>query len=120
MKYKRIPAAIHNFGDSFLSFMNYLDNGYVIDDLEAVHREGKDIEIDWLTGTFEPQDGMTQRVATSVELHRNRLAGQLASEGVDVARLSQVRLVWPAGQRRSMVAIDDRGREHRIYIREYR
>jgi hypothetical protein len=120
VKYRRIPAAIHNFGDSFLSLTNYVDGGYVIDDLEAIHRGGRDIEVDWLQGTFEPSDVMSDRIARSVEICARELPARLGSEGVDVACLAQLRLVWPAGQRRRMVAIDDRGREHCIYVREHK
>ena len=49
MKYKRIYSAIHNFGHSFTSLMNYVDGDYVIDELVKIHSQGYDIKIDWLT-----------------------------------------------------------------------
>lgn len=46
MKYKHIYSAIHNFGHSFTSLMNYVDDDYVIDELDKIHAEGHDIEVD--------------------------------------------------------------------------
>lgn len=46
MKYKNIYSAIHNFGASFTSLMNYLRGGHVIDDLASIHGQHLDIEID--------------------------------------------------------------------------
>ena len=54
MKYKNIYSAIHNLGQSFLSLMNYVDGVYVIDDLSDITARGLDVEIDWLTNTFIP------------------------------------------------------------------
>jgi len=34
MKYKNIYSAIHNFGHSFTSLMNYVDGDYVIDETD--------------------------------------------------------------------------------------
>ena len=56
MKYKHIAGAIHNFGHSFTSLMNYVDGDYVIDELAKIHAEGKDIEVDWLSGRFKPAE----------------------------------------------------------------
>ena len=53
MKYKNIYSAIHNFGHSFLSLMNYVDGVYIIDDLTDIMKKGHDIEIDWLNGEFK-------------------------------------------------------------------
>ncbi|AWY00274.1 hypothetical protein A8139_09885 [Marinomonas primoryensis] len=49
MKYKNIKSAIHNFGHSFVSLMNYVDEDYVIDEIGKIHKQGYDIEINWLT-----------------------------------------------------------------------
>jgi hypothetical protein len=66
MKYKNINSAIHNFGHSFVSFMNYIDDGFVIDDLRKIHIDGKDIEIDWMTGHFSPAELPTPRIRRSI------------------------------------------------------
>jgi penicillin-binding protein-related factor A (putative recombinase) len=52
MKYKNIYSAIHNFGDSFTSCINYHANGYVIQDLAEIHDKQIDIEINWLTREY--------------------------------------------------------------------
>ena len=38
MKYRRIDGALHNLGHSFVSYTNYVDDGFVIDDLIAALR----------------------------------------------------------------------------------
>lgn len=62
MKYKHIPSAIHNFGHSFTSLMNYVDDGYVIDDLQKIHEKGLDTEVSpricgWRTATGNTLQG---------------------------------------------------------------
>ncbi len=66
MKYKNIYSAIHNFGDSFTSFMNYTENGYVISDLHEIHRKGIDIELNWLTREFQPAEYATEGILKSI------------------------------------------------------
>ncbi|MCG1048659.1 MULTISPECIES: hypothetical protein [Mycetohabitans] len=46
--------------------MNYIRDGYVIEDLTAVHDQQLDIEIDWLTGTFAPVSMETERIRASI------------------------------------------------------
>jgi len=116
VKYKRIASAIHNVGGSFLGFTNYWDDGYVVDDLAAVHRAGLDIEIDWLAGEIAPESLFQPRVRKSVDYLRSRLRDQLASEAVDIAAIKDLRLVWPANSYPRMVAIDDRGRSHKSVL----
>jgi hypothetical protein len=56
VKYKNISAAIHNLGHSFVGLINYIDDGYVLDDLLSIVSSGHDITIDWLHRTFTPED----------------------------------------------------------------
>jgi hypothetical protein len=112
VKYKRIKSAIHNMGASFLGLTNYWDNGYVVDDLEATHRAGQDIEIDWLTGEMSPESHFEPRVRKSVDYLRSRMTAQLESEAVDVSAIKELRLLWPANSFPRMLAVDDRGIRH--------
>jgi hypothetical protein len=118
MKYKQIPAAIHNFGHSFTGSANYVDGGYVMHDLVALHAQGQGIEIDWLTGQFSPANMTTPRLEKSIRHFCDHLPKHLASHNIDTKAIVQLRFLWPAGQRKRMVAVDDRGTEHKIYVRE--
>ena len=117
MKYKNIPSAIHNLGHSFTSLMNYVDDGYVIDDLADIHRQGHDIEIDWMRGAFHPKRMETGRIRSSIEYYADTLASHFSSQDVDFDRIASLSFCWPAGKRKYMLAVDDRGRKHRIYVR---
>ena len=118
VKYKHIAGAIHNFGHSFTSLMNYVDGDYVIDELAKIHAEGKDIEVDWLSGRFKPADRATPRIAKSIEYWRDTLAKHLRSHNVDPKAIVELKFQWPARHRKRMLAIDDRGKEHKMYVNE--
>jgi hypothetical protein len=66
LKYKNIPSAIHNLGHSFTSFANYINDGYIIDDLADIHRKERGIEIDWLAGSFAPDKLASSRIRESI------------------------------------------------------
>lgn len=85
MKYKHIYSAIHNFGHSFTSLMNYVDDDYVIDELDKIHTEGNDIEVDWLTGQFKPVTLVTPRIQKSIGYWRDSLKKHMASQNVSVS-----------------------------------
>ena len=116
MKYKNIHAAIHNFGHSFVSLMNYVDGMYVIDDLKDIQARGYDIEIDWLNNTFIPGQEATPAILKSTGFYCSDLKRHLQSEDVDVGRLKELKLFFPARGRKYMWAIDDRNKEYKIYI----
>lgn len=118
MKYKNIHSAIHNFGHSFTSLMNYVDDDYVIDELRKIHGAGNDISVDWLTAQFEPASMETPRIRKSIGYWKDTLDKHLLSQNVDPARLTQLRFRWPARQRKFMEAVDDRGQAYKIYVNE--
>ena len=118
MKYKNISAAIHNFGDSFLSSMNYVDDDYIIEDLRRIHGNGHDIKIDWLDMTFEPEAEATARIVKSMGHYREGLAEQLQRSNVDLGKLQELNFRWPAGSRKFMETIDDQGKTYKIFVRE--
>lgn len=39
MKHKILKSVAHNFSNSFVSYMNYTDDGYVVDDLVVLARK---------------------------------------------------------------------------------
>ncbi len=118
MKYKNIYAAIHNLGHSFLGLTNYVDDGYVIDELSDIATGGHDIKIDWLKRTFAPETEVTPRIQKSVDFYAAGLPDHLRSQDVDPACISALEFHWPARGRRYMRALDDRGKEYRINVAE--
>ncbi|GFE79567.1 hypothetical protein GCM10011487_15670 [Steroidobacter agaridevorans] len=118
MKYKHINSAIHNFGHSFTSLMNYVDDGYVIDELVDIHAKGYDIEVNWLTGTFKPEVLRSPRIKKSIGYWRDNLSKHLTKHGVGPEALTELLFVWPARERKQMRAVDNRGKSYRMYVNE--
>jgi len=118
MKYKNIYSAIHNFGHSFTSLMNFVDGDYVIDELAKIHSKGYDIEVDWLTSRFKPEQLVSNRIKKSIGYWGDYLEKHLSSQNVDLDKISSLYFRWPAGQRKFMIATDDRNKEYKIYINE--
>ncbi|USD46851.1 hypothetical protein [Vibrio sp. SCSIO 43145] len=98
--------------------MNYVDGDYVIDALASIHSKGYDIEVDWLTLKFEPNELATARINKSIGYWGSSLEKHLASQNVELAKLNSLKLVWPSSRRKFMLAIDDRGKEYKIYVNE--
>ncbi len=118
MKYKNIYSAIHNFGHSFTGLMNYVDSDYVIDELTKIHCKGYDIEVDWFTCKFQPAQLASPRIQKSIGYWAGSLKKQLSSQNVEIERLKSLHLKWPAGKRKYMVAVDDRGKKYKIFVNE--
>jgi len=62
MKYKNIKSAIHNFGHSFVSSMNYVDHDFVADEIGKIHKKGYNVEINWLAREFRPAQLESERI----------------------------------------------------------
>ena len=118
MKYKNIYSAIHNLGHSFVSLMNYVDGRYIIDDLFDLRSEGLDIEIDFLNSTFMPGGSSASRIEKSLRHYSENLKKHLQSQHIDLNRMEVLKFHWPAKGRKFMRAVDDRGKEYKIYISE--
>ncbi len=118
MKYKNIYSAIHNFGHSFTSLMNYVDDDYVIDELDKIHAYGEDIEVNWLTRGFKPAQRVTPRLKKSIGFWADHLKKHLVSHNIEPEKLYSLHFYWPASQRKYMHAVDDRGKEYKIYVNE--
>ena len=56
MKYKNIDSMLHNFGHSFVSLNNYVENAYIVDALPELARRSPNHElmIDFETGIVDP------------------------------------------------------------------
>jgi hypothetical protein len=117
MKYKHIKSAIHNFGFSFISDENYVDDDYVFFDLANIHSQGHDITIDWLNSEFKPSNLCTERIQKSIGYWVNMLNTLLKSQNVEPESLKSLYFIWPANDVHYMFAVDDRGVEYKKEVR---
>jgi hypothetical protein len=119
MKYKNINSAIHNFGHSFVSLMNYVDNGYIVDELNIIHNNGYDIKLNWLTREFQPSEFLSDRLKKSIDYWGDNLEHTLLSQNVKLKRLSSLFFIWNAkDNKKYMQAVDDRKKEYIVYVND--
>jgi hypothetical protein len=117
MKYKNIISAIHNFGHSFSSYENYVDEDFVIDELRNIHRKGYDISVNWLTREFEPSELLSERIKKSIGYWADSLDEHLAKHNIESSALKSIEFKWPEKENHYIVAVDDRGIEHKKEIK---
>jgi hypothetical protein len=120
MKYKRIDSALHNFAHSFLSFNNYVDDEFVLDELHSTLRSSGDVVINFSTGAVEPTAAATPRVRRSLEYWQAGLGDHLRSQQVDPDRVRDVLLhlrLTRQGYEHTVEATDDRGTMHRVAVK---
>ncbi|MCX7552238.1 hypothetical protein [Xanthomarina sp. F2636L] len=112
MKYKNIPSAIHNFGHSYISYENYVDSGFVIEDLNKINQKNYDIKIDWKTKEFSPKNMITNRISLSIGFWYDKIYKHFSSQNVEYDSLKSFYLIWNNGEKPKVVATDDRGKLH--------
>ena len=123
MKYKHVPSALHNFGHSFVSLMNYVDDEYVVDVLEGIAREESDhqVEINFSTGKAEPSRALDIPVVSkSVKYWQDWLPKLLRSHGVNPEAINNARVrfrLTNMGREVAVEAQDDRGKQHAVFVR---
>ena len=85
MKYKILKSVAHNFSHSFVSYMNYVDDGYVIDDLLQLARKanGERLKINWIPDTASEQF-LTPRVVKSVASYKEWLPKFFENSGASI------------------------------------
>jgi hypothetical protein len=110
MKYKNILSAIHNFGHSFLSYENYVDSDFVIDELNKISGKNYDIKIDWKTKEFQPKNMITDRINKSIGFWYNNIDDHFHSQNVEFDSLKSFQLIWNNGEKPKVIATDDRGK----------
>ncbi|WP_407557896.1 hypothetical protein [Winogradskyella sp. 4-2091] len=110
MKYKNIPSAIHNFGHSFLSYENYVDSDFVIDELNKISGKNYDIKIDWKTKEFQPKTMVSDRITKSIGYWYDNIIEHFKSQNVEFDSLKSFELIWENGKRPKVIATDDRGK----------
>jgi hypothetical protein len=117
MKYKILKSVAHNFSHSFVSYMNYVDDGYVIDDLLQLAREanGMRVSIHWLPNSAS-QQLLTPRVLKSIADHKEWLPKHIKNSGasIEVIREFRTDIFLKPNKQVAVEAylLDDRGREH--------
>ncbi len=117
MKYKNINSAIHNFGHSFFSLMNYIEDSYIIDELGKIHKKGYDIKIDWLNIEFEPKQMLNSKIEKSINYYANNLESFLLKQNVKLQRLTSLYFIWKGNEvDKFMEVVDDRGKSYKIII----
>jgi len=117
MKYKNINSAIHNFGHSFFSLINYIEDSHIIDELGRIHKKGYDIKIDWLNREFEPKQMLNEKIKKSINSYANNLESFLLKQNVKLQRLTSLYFIWNGNERyKFMEAVDDRGKNYKIKI----
>lgn len=121
MKYKNIDNAIHNLGHSFMSGMNWVDGAHIKDDINELARKEPDgVWINFSTGVIKPAAANTRRIKMSVAGYRASLSDFLIRHNVDPAALSDVTLHYQRtkqGGQLVMLAVDDRGVEHKVLVK---
>lgn len=117
MKYKSLKSVAHNFSHSFVSFNNYVDDGYVMDDLRQLAREanGERISIYWIPDS-KPQEILTKRILKSITYYKADLPKHIQRSGVDIEAIREFRTeIFLTPNKQIAVEaylLDDRGKEY--------
>jgi hypothetical protein len=70
--------------------MNYVDDGYVIDDLLEVVRNGKRISIQWIPDS-QPDTSLPPRVLLSIAERKSSLPSHIRNSGGDLEAIRELR-----------------------------
>lgn len=117
MKYRILKSVAHNFTHSFVSYMNYVDDGYVMDDLRQVARDAKGarVSIQWIPDS-PPPAFLPPRVRKSIAHRKTWLPSHVANSGADIAAIRELRtdIFLKPNHQIAVEAhlVDDRGKEH--------
>lgn len=117
VKYKVLKSIAHNFTHSFVSFNNnYVDDGYVMDDLRHLARKanGDRIRIVWMPE--RGNEGLSPRVIKSIEHYKTGLERFVHAAGGDIAAIIEFRTeVYVKPNKQVAIErhiIDNRGRKY--------
>jgi hypothetical protein len=97
--------------------MNYVDDGYVIDDLLRVARDanGERVTIQWIPDSAPPSS-LPPRVLKSIAQRKTWLPSHVANSGADIAAIREFRtdIFLKPNHQIAVEArlVDDRGKEH--------
>jgi hypothetical protein len=119
VKYKLIPAALHNFGHSFHSLTNYVDDQYITDIISELVRDDpqRKIVIAFPEGSISPPGEYPPALVKSIGYWSDSLPRHLASHRIDEGTVRNVRLSFQRPPPRCTVyAEDDRGKQYEIPV----
>lgn len=117
MKYGVLKSIAHNFSHSFVSFMNYVDDGYVIDDLRRLARQanGERVSIHWIPDSAG-RPPLPRRVLKSIAGYKATLPDHVLRSGASIEAIREFRtdIFLKPNKQIAVEArlIDDRGKEH--------
>ena len=117
MKYRILKAVAHNFSHSFVSYRNYFDDDYVIEDLLRIVRNAESgrVSICWLPDS-QPPAGLTPRILKSIAHYKALLPSHVANSGADLTAIREFKteIFLKPNKQIAVEAhlIDDRGKEH--------
>jgi hypothetical protein len=117
MKYKVLKSMARNFSHSFVSYNNYVDGDYVIEDLRKLARaaDGKRVSINWIPGYNDPVL-LPERVLKSIAYYKAALPRHISSSGVHIESIREFRtnIFLKPNKQIAIEAylLDDKGKEH--------
>jgi len=117
MKYKLLKSIAHNFTHSFVSYTNYFDCGYVIEDLRQLAREanGERIRIQWIPD-IKSDSKLTPRILNSINYYKTWLPKFVHESGGEIGAIQEFRTeiyIKPSKQIAvEAYLLDNRGKEH--------
>ena len=137
MKYKAIRSAAHNFGASFVSTLNYVDDDHTMSRLARLAASTGDTEfsVGLLTGAAGPQSLATSAVQKAVRGYVVDFPRMLATKRVEGTRLVEATMVirfplkgtvagqggtppWTVPFECVVTVVDDRGRTHEGRVKD--
>lgn len=117
MKYKILKSIAHNFSHSFVSSMNYFDDGHVVDDLLQLARKanGERISIYWIPDS--PSNGaFSQRVLKSIAHYKEWLPKLIQNSGASIEAIRELRTDIFLKRNKQVAVeaylVDARGKKH--------
>ncbi len=123
MKYKNIPAMLHNFGHSFSSMNNYVRGDFATDLLAEALRAlpANRLAIHFPSRKIEPLGDYPENLRESVGYWADALPRHMTSHGITYEALPEIVLVFFAessGLRCRVQATDDRGQTHDVLVNQ--
>jgi len=117
MKFKLLSSMSHNFTHSFVSLMNYVDDGYVYEDIFKIakKREGEVVSVQWMPKIGYEVGEFNTRIVKSIKLNQDWLPKHFERHNVEEAMISEMRtdVVFKNGVFKVIAYLkDSRGKEY--------